>query len=127
MDEKDFYNEKEERKPAKLLCPHCRMENEYQLAWLVRTKKNSLPPRADERDQAKFKNAKNYMLRREDKVMCVNPRCRKNFEVSGVQSVVFHDATPIPKQIEAAEPEADSGKPKEDPRVAALRRAFSKR
>jgi hypothetical protein len=31
------------------------------------------------------------MLRKDDLMVCKNPRCRKRFEVSGVQSVVFTD------------------------------------
>lgn len=31
------------------------------------------------------------MVRRDDMVMCKNMRCRKRFEVSGVQSVAFLD------------------------------------
>jgi hypothetical protein len=63
--------------------------NDYELSWLVRTKKKQIPPRADERDRARFAKARSYMLRRDDLVVCKNPRCRKRFEVSGVQSVVF--------------------------------------
>ncbi|MBV9609624.1 MAG: hypothetical protein JO187_08710 [Acidobacteria bacterium] len=91
MDEKDFFDEREQRKPATLTCPHCRESGEYELAWLVRTKKRQLPPRADERDRAKFAKARSYMVRKEDLVACKNMRCRKRFEVSGVQSVAFLD------------------------------------
>jgi hypothetical protein len=91
LDERDFYSEREEKKPAHLSCPHCRQENDYEIGWLVRTKKQSLPPRADERDRAKFAKARSYMVRREDQLMCKNLRCRKRFEVSGVQSVAFLD------------------------------------
>ncbi|MBV9086424.1 MAG: hypothetical protein JOY79_02975 [Acidobacteriaceae bacterium] len=91
MDEKDFFDEREQRKPAMLTCPHCRQSGEYELAWLVRTKKRQLPPRADERDRAKFAKARSYMVRKEDLVACKNMRCRKRFEVSGVQSVAFLD------------------------------------
>jgi hypothetical protein len=31
------------------------------------------------------------MLRKDDMLMCKNLRCRKRFEVSGVQSVAFLD------------------------------------
>jgi hypothetical protein len=31
------------------------------------------------------------MVRRDDMVMCKNMRCRKRFEVAGVQSVAFID------------------------------------
>jgi hypothetical protein len=91
MDEKDFFDEREQKKPANLTCPHCRESADYELAWLVRTKKRQLPPRADERDRARFAKARSYMVRREDLVACKNMRCRKRFEVSGVQSVAFLD------------------------------------
>jgi hypothetical protein len=89
MDERDLYDEREQKKPARLSCPHCRESNDYDLSWLVRTKKRQLPGRADERDRAKFAKARSYMLRRDDMVVCKNIRCRKRFEVSGVQSVAF--------------------------------------
>lgn len=89
MDERDFYDERQETKKAMLNCPHCRQEGEYDLGWLVRTKKRQLPGRADERDRAKFAKAQSYMVRRDDLVACKNPRCRKRFEVTGVQSVAF--------------------------------------
>ena len=89
MDEREFYDEKEAKKPHTLNCPHCRQPNEYELSWLVRTKKKQLSGRADERDRAKFAKAKSYMVRRDDMVACKNIRCRKRFEVAGVQSVAF--------------------------------------
>jgi hypothetical protein len=55
----------------------------------VRTKKKALRGGADERDRAKFAKAQSYMLRRDDVMMCKNPRCRKRFDITGVQSVVF--------------------------------------
>jgi hypothetical protein len=89
LQERDFYEEREQRKPHMLTCPHCRQAGEYELNWLVRTKKRSLPPRADEMDRAKFLKAKSYMVRRDDMAMCKNLRCRKSFEIAGVQSVAF--------------------------------------
>jgi hypothetical protein len=89
LQERDFFEEREAKKPVHLYCPHCRQENDYELSWLVRTKRRQLPPRADERDRAKFANARSYMVRRDDMVMCKNVRCRKRFEVAGVQSVAF--------------------------------------
>lgn len=91
LDERDFYDEREEKKPVMLYCPHCRQTAEYQLSWLVRTRKRQLPARADERDRARFAKARNYMLRRDDIVMCQNLRCRKRIEVAGVQSVAFFE------------------------------------
>ena len=93
LDERDLYDERQESRKHQLSCPHCHQENEYDLGWLVRTKKRQLPARADERDRAKYAKARSYMVRRDDLVACKNLRCRKRFEVSGVQSVVFLDET----------------------------------
>ena len=93
MDERDFYDERQDKKMARLNCPHCHQSEDYELGWLVRTKKRQLPARADECDRARFAKARNYMVRRDDVVMCKNMRCRKRFEVAGVQSVAFFDGT----------------------------------
>ena len=89
MEEREMFDEREQRRPHTLSCPHCRQAAEYELSWLVRTKKRQLPPRADERDRAKFAKARSYMVRKDDLVACKNLRCRKRFEVAGVQSVAF--------------------------------------
>src|SRR5208282_624613 len=89
MDEREFFDERSDKKPANLSCPHCQQSAEYEIQWLVRMKKKSLPPRADDRDRAKFAKAQSYMLRRDDMLMCKNMRCRKRFEITGVQSVAF--------------------------------------
>ncbi len=82
---------KTKKKTATLNCPHCHQTADYEVNWLVRTKKRQLPGRADERDRARFAKARSYMLRKDDIMMCKNLRCRKRFEVSGVQSVAFLD------------------------------------
>jgi hypothetical protein len=89
MEEREFYDEREQKKPHTLSCPHCRQAGEYEVAWLVRTKKKQLAGRADERDRVKFAKAKSYMVRKDDMLMCKNMRCRKRFEIAGVQSVAF--------------------------------------
>jgi hypothetical protein len=89
MEERDFFDEKETLKPANLSCFFCHQADSYEIRWLVRSKKKSLPRGADERDRARFQKAQSYMLRRDDFVQCKNVRCRKRFEISGVQSVVF--------------------------------------
>jgi len=89
MEEREFFDERPEKKIATLNCPHCQQAAEYEISWLVRTKKSQIPGRADERDRARFAKAKSYMLRRDDMMACKNMRCRKRFEISGVQSVVF--------------------------------------
>jgi hypothetical protein len=88
MDERDFFDERPEKKTASLNCPHCRQSAEYEMVWLVRSKKRQLPGRADERDRARFAKARSYMIRKDDVMSCKNLRCRKRFEISG-QSVVI--------------------------------------
>ncbi len=87
MDEKEFYTEKEVTLQAMLNCPQCRRQNTYDLRWIQRRKKASLPPHAGEQDRAKFAKARSYSVRKDDMVQCKT--CRKRFEVSGVQSVAF--------------------------------------
>jgi hypothetical protein len=89
MDERNFYSEAPATKPADLNCPFCRSRETYQLRWLVRKKKDRIPGGADERDRAKFAKAQSYMLLLDDKVACKNVRCRKPFEISGVNSVAY--------------------------------------
>lgn len=86
MEERDFFEERTEKKPATLNCPHCHQTGEYEVAWLVRKKKPNLPGRADERDRARFAKARSYMVRKDDMMVCKNIRCRKRFEITG-QSV----------------------------------------
>jgi len=91
MEERDFFDERVEKKSATLNCSHCQQSAEYEITWLQRVKKSQIPRGADERDRARFAKARSYMLRRDDVLACKNPRCRKRFEISGVQSVVFTD------------------------------------
>jgi hypothetical protein len=89
MDERAYYTESSTSKPASLNCPFCKTVNEYELKWLMRKKKDRLPPGGDERDRAKFAKSQSYMLLLDDKATCKNPRCRRPFEVSGVKTVAF--------------------------------------
>ena len=89
MDERAYYTEQKTAKPAQLNCPYCRTEDTYQLNWMVRKKKDRLPPGADERDRAKFAKAQSYMVLLDDKASCKNPRCRRSFEISGVKTRAF--------------------------------------
>jgi hypothetical protein len=91
MEEREFFDERPEKKLATLNCPHCHQAADYEVNWLVRTKKKQLPRNADDRDRARYAKAKTYMLRRDDVMGCKNVRCRKRFEISGLQSVVFVD------------------------------------
>jgi hypothetical protein len=91
MEEREFFDERPEKKLANLSCPHCREAAEYEVTWIVRTKKKQLSGRADERDRARFAKAQSYMLRKDDMMACKNVRCRKRFEITTLQSVVFAD------------------------------------
>ena len=88
MEERHFYSEKDEVKTHKLDCPSCRQSNEYKIRWRVRSKKKSLPRHAGEEDRARFKAARDYMVRIDDTVRCVTPRCGKRIEITSVQSVI---------------------------------------
>ena len=89
MDERDFFTEKSEIKSHTINCPSCRQAAEYQIRWIRRTKKQSLPPRANEEDRARFKKARDYMVRVDDMIRCGNPRCGKRIEITSLQTVVF--------------------------------------
>lgn len=89
MDERAYYTEQKATKPAQLNCPYCRTAETYQLNWMVRKKKDRLPPGADERDRAKFAKAQSYMVLLDDKTSCRNPRCRRLFEISGIKTMAF--------------------------------------
>ena len=89
MEERDFFDESETVKSATLNCLHCHQADTYEIRWLVRTKKKALRGAADERDRARFAKAQSHMVRRDDVVQCKNVRCRKRFEISGLQSVVL--------------------------------------
>ena len=89
MEEREFFTETTEQRTHTLTCPKCGQANEYRITWVVRRKRAQLPRHADERDRARFAKAQSYMLRRDDMMVCKNIRCRKRFEITGVQSVAF--------------------------------------
>jgi len=89
VEERAFFTESQTTRRATLNCPFCRTVETYELRWLVRKKKERLPPGADERDREKFQKSQSYMVLLEDKVVCRNPRCRRSFEVSGIKTLAF--------------------------------------
>lgn len=103
MEERDFFDERPEMRTHTMTCPHCSQAGEYQLNWLVRRKKQQLPRGADERDRARFAKAKTYMVRQDDLVGCKNIRCRKRFEVTGIQSVSTEEDRPAGTSEDRAE------------------------
>ena len=89
MEERDFYTEKDELKPAKLNCPFCRQSDSYEVRWRRRTKKASLPSHASQEDRMKFAKAQSYLVRIDDTINCKNQRCRRRFEITSLQTVAF--------------------------------------
>jgi len=89
VDERTYFNESNTTKPASLNCPFCRTVDTYEVHWLLRKKKDRLPPGGDDRDRAKFAKTQSYMLLLDDKATCKNQRCRRPFEISGLKTVAF--------------------------------------
>jgi DNA-directed RNA polymerase subunit RPC12/RpoP len=89
MEERDFYTERPETKPVEYTCPRCKRSNQYQVRWIRRTKKDRLPPRADDRDRALYAKLKDYLIRVDDDITCKT--CQKRFEIPSYQTMVFLD------------------------------------
>ena len=89
LDERQYFTEKQATRKARLNCPYCRSVEEYELRWLIRQKKDRLPPGGDERDRAKFAKSQSYMVLLDDKATCVQPRCRRTFEISGIKTTAL--------------------------------------
>ena len=87
MNERDFFDEKQETKRASFSCPHCRERADYDVRWLKRTKKRAMPRGANEQDRARFANSRDYMVRVDDMLACM--KCRRRFDIPNSQSVVF--------------------------------------
>jgi hypothetical protein len=87
FDERDFFNNRNETRTDKLTCPRCKRTNDYQMRWVVRTKKDRLPQGADERDRALYGKLRDYMIRVDDAVTCKT--CGKKFDIPSQHSMVF--------------------------------------
>ena len=89
LDERAFFIDKPETRPGRYQCPKCRRTADYSIRWVRRSKKDRLPPGADEVDRARFAKLRNYLLRLEDEVTCKT--CGKKFEIPSQQSLLFVD------------------------------------
>jgi len=89
FDERAFFTEKSENRPGQYQCPKCRRTNEYSIRWVRRSKKDRLPPGANEEDRAKFAKVRDYLLRLDDEVTCKT--CGKKFEIPSQHSLMFVD------------------------------------
>lgn len=121
LDERAFFFDKNEQRQERLSCPRCRRTNDYSLRWVRRTKKDRVPPGADERDRAKFAKLRDHLIRVDDEVVCKT--CGKRFEVPSMHSLLFVDQLEgLPRDVEedagesAAAP--DAGQPAATPEDA---------
>jgi len=87
LHEREFFHEKPETTAATFTCSKCRHPGEYQVRWILRTKKDRMPAGADERDRATFGRLRNHMIRVDDALVC--KRCQRKFEIPSQQSIVF--------------------------------------
>ena len=87
MNERDFFDERQETKRASYSCPHCRERSDFDVRWVRRTKKQQPPRGMNEQQKAQFQKARDYMVRVDDVLAC--PRCRRRFDIPNFQTVVF--------------------------------------
>jgi DNA-directed RNA polymerase subunit RPC12/RpoP len=109
LDERSFFSDKNETRPAKYACPRCNRTNEYSVRWVRRMKKDRLPPGADERDRAKFEKLRDHLIRVDDEVVCKT--CGKKFEIPSMHSLLFIDQLEGLPKDEDEDVEAESGSP----------------
>jgi transcription elongation factor Elf1 len=132
LDERALFNDRPETRPGRFQCPRCRRTNEYSIRWVRRTKKDRLPPGADEVDRAKFAKLRDYVLRLDDEVTCKT--CGKRFEIPSHQSLQFVDQfaglpndEELEREIAAAAGETDEPSADPPPRPQPPRKPGSRR
>jgi hypothetical protein len=89
FDERALFTEKPETRQGRYQCPKCHRTADYSIRWVRRSKKDRLPPGADEQDRAKFAKLRDYLLRLDDEVQC--KVCGKKFEIPSQHSLMFVD------------------------------------
>src|SRR5689334_2365879 len=89
LDERTLFTEKAETRTGRYQCPKCHRTNEYRIRWVRRSKRDRLPPGADDADRAKFAKLRDYLLRLDDEVTCAT--CGKKFEIPSQHSLMFVD------------------------------------
>ncbi len=122
LDERAFFLEKPETRPARYQCPRCHRTGDYTIRWVRRVKRDRPPGNADEADKARFAKLRDYLLRVDDEVVC--KACGKKFEIPSQHSLMFTDqldglpdADDLEREIAAAagdsspEPEAKPALP----------------
>ncbi len=106
LDERDFFNNRNETRTDRLSCPRCKRTNDYQMRWVVRTRKDRVPPGADARDRALFDKLRDYMIRIDDVVTCKT--CGKKFDIPSQHSMVFIERGAAASPRPAAPTESDA-------------------
>ena len=114
LDERAFFSDKNETRPARYACPRCQRTNEYNVRWVRRVKKDRLPPGADERDRAKFAKLRDHLIRVDDELVCKT--CGKKFEIPSLHSLLFVDQLEgLPKDVEDEEATTPRESPASEP------------
>lgn len=111
FDERAYFTERPETRSGRFQCPKCRRTADYSIRWVRRSKKDRLPPGADEQDRAKFAKLRDYLLRLDEEVQC--KVCGKKFEIPSQHSLMFVDqlaGLPNDEELEREIAEA-SGEP----------------
>ncbi len=128
LDERAFFTEKPENRPARYQCPRCKRTNDYSIRWVRRSKKDRAPAGAGDEDRAKFAKLRDHLLRLEDEVTCRT--CGKKFEIPSQQSLMFVDqlaGLPNDEELER-EIDAAAGEPEpEAPVKPALPARFTRK
>jgi hypothetical protein len=102
VDERQFFTEKPEQRPARFQCPRCRRTNDYSIRWMRRTKKAQVPSGADARDRAMFEKVRDYLVRVDDTVTCRS--CGKRFDIPSHSNIMFLDQLEgLPRDVEDGE------------------------
>ena len=87
LEERDFFDDRNEIRPDRLMCRRWRRANEYRMRWVVRTRKAGIPPGVDARDRALCGKRRDSMIRVDDAVTCST--CGKKFDIPSQHSLVF--------------------------------------
>ena len=122
LDERAFFSDRNETRPARYTCNRCRRTNEYTVRWVRRVKKDRLPAGADERDRAKFAKLRDHLIRVDDEVVCKS--CGKKIEIPSLHSLLFVDQLEgLPRDVEEDDDGAGcSGTERRNQRAHASRR-----
>lgn len=107
FDERAFFTERPETRPARYTCPRCRRTHEYSVRWVRRVRKDRPPQGIDAHDRAKFDKLRDHLLRLDEDVVC--RACSKRFEIPSQHSLLFIDQIEgLPKDVEEEEDAAAS-------------------